>query len=55
MSQGVRLEVKYDPKHHASVTYDDDPKSIRVRNPQLHESEWQAWLNQRLAQESKDR
>jgi len=51
MSQGVRLEIKYDPKNHGSVTYDDDPKSIRVRNPQLHESEWQSWLNQLLAQE----
>ncbi len=55
MSQGVRLEVKYDPKNHGSVTYDDDAKSIRVRNPQLHESEWQAWLNQLLQQEMKRR
>ena len=55
MSRGVRLEVRYDPKNHGSVTYDDDPKSVRVRNPQLHESEWQTWLNQLLDQEIRRR
>jgi hypothetical protein len=51
LSTGVRLHVKFEPKSR-QVSYDDSPKDIRARNPQLVDSEWQSWLNQLLQQET---
>ena len=35
LKQGVRVQVKYDPKHKDTVILDDDDQAILGRNPQL--------------------
>jgi hypothetical protein len=35
LKPGVRVQVKYDPKHPDQVTLDDDNQAILARNPQL--------------------
>ncbi len=44
LSTGVRVQVKYDPKKKKVVIFDDEPRDIKARNPQLNESEWKDWL-----------
>ena len=51
LSPGVRVQVKYDPGNRQKVTFDDEPKDIRARNPQLKESDWQEWLQELLKKE----
>lgn len=53
LSPGVRVQVKYDPKKPGTVTFDDDPKALQARNPQLKPSDWQDWLNELLQKELK--
>jgi len=35
LKQGVSVRVKYDPRRHDQVEYDDEPQAILDRNPQL--------------------
>jgi|GEM_PF-1188320 len=38
LKQGVIVRVKYDPRKPDQVEYDDDPRAILDRNPQLKKS-----------------
>ena len=35
LKQGVKVQVKYDPRKPDQVEYDDDPQALLERNPQL--------------------
>ncbi len=48
LSTGVRVQVKYNAKDKKVVTFDDEPKALQARNPQLKPSEWQGWLEELL-------